>query len=109
MRARMAQYYIAEIDLARALGVAPKLVGRWATGEAQPAREDLPELGQILSLSSQQIQTLLGNTHAIDSAPRPPIEAIERAAREHWDELRLLPPPFREAVLLAQLRAVTRN
>jgi transcriptional regulator with XRE-family HTH domain len=107
MRSRMEQYYIADIDLARALGVAPSLVRRWTRGEAAPAREDLLQLGATLGLSSQELQTLLSDVPAIDSAPRPPVEVIEQFARENWGELRLLPPAFREAVLVAQLRAVT--
>ena len=104
LRARMSALYLARIDVARALGVSPKLVAQWATAAALPATEDLPGLARVLGLPQSYVINLVGPTQSLTSTP-PPLSSLERAARDHWLELRLLPPAFRQAVLAAQLHA----
>jgi transcriptional regulator with XRE-family HTH domain len=105
LRALMERYYIAEIDLARTLGVSPALIERWVTGQALPAYEDLPMLSRVLGMRPGALEALVGPTHSIDAGPPAEPDALERLAAQHRDELALLPPAFRAAVVQAHLRA----
>jgi len=105
LRARMSAVYLANIDIARELGVAPQLVRRWASAQGTPATEDLPTLARVLGLTEAHVTDLVGPTSSVEAAPRLPLSAIERAARDHWAKLHALPPAFRQTVLVAQLRA----
>jgi transcriptional regulator with XRE-family HTH domain len=107
LRARMARYYIADIDLARELGVSPATIARWSTGQSRPAREDLAVLSRILGLSRPKLEAILGSTHSLERGGQLDPEDVERTARDNWDELRQLPYPFRAPVLLAQVAANT--
>jgi transcriptional regulator with XRE-family HTH domain len=97
----MRQWYIAEIDVARELGVSPSHVARWLAGAATPTPEDVSRLGQLLSCAdADALRTAAGLPAATSTDPlhQPvgrPLSAIER------DLLARLPIVFRAAFAAA--------
>ena len=55
LRSLMDRYYVAPIDVARALGVAPSTVVRWTRGELAPTSEDLIGLRRIFGAEAAEM------------------------------------------------------
>jgi transcriptional regulator with XRE-family HTH domain len=95
------QRYIAEIDVARELGVSPSLVARWLTGDASPSSEDVARLEQLLSgadaLALRSAAVWPASTGR-DNLPETPGRALSVTEREL---LARVPPAFRAAFAAA--------
>jgi transcriptional regulator with XRE-family HTH domain len=100
----MTHSYLAEVDVARFVGVSPQLVGRWRSAEDLPRPEDVDALARLTGVSAWELAALLpAGLHLDEPMPEPAL--LARLTDQHWDELQRLPAPFRAAVLAAQARA----
>ena len=95
------QRYIAEIDVARELGVSPSLVARWLTGDASPSSEDVARLEQLLSgadAAALRTAAVFPASTSKDKLPETPGRALSVTEREL---LARVPPAFRAAFAAA--------
>ena len=103
LRERLSDRYLAEIDVARTVGVTPRLVRQWLDGLREPSEtEDLQILARMLDVSVDEVHRHL------PAGPTPAGDAlllegeVERLEASHADDLDELPAAFRQAVLRAQ-------
>lgn len=89
--------YIAAIDVARALGVSPRLVERWVRGEVLPRTEDVETLCGLLG--GDDAQRLLQAAQACRSGLPDALRQAEPYALSGSEHALLLglPAQFREA------------
>jgi transcriptional regulator with XRE-family HTH domain len=102
LQARMADHYVAAIDLARELSVSPATVGRWLRGTSNPRPEDVETLVRVFGA---EVATWLDWQPPTDTAAGQLDQAtLDRLAQAHRAELMALPEVFRAAVLSANAR-----